>query len=86
MMALLALTYILPNLLYVAPETILSYVVVPIGKSVYTKVKNYIFQKEDTSEHDEFFNKLKTNNLRIYEVISFEGASGNVDRKYILMT
>lgn len=83
-MAQLVLTYIVPNLLYVAPETLWSYVVVPIGRRMYSKVKNYIFKKEEPSEHDEFFNKLKTNNLRIYEVISFEEESGNVDKKYII--
>lgn len=87
-MTSIVLRYMLPNLIYMAPETIWSYIVVPIGKRLYNKVSSYVFKEYEPKtklEHEEFLKMVQHENVRVYEIITFTNEVGQLERKYILM-
>lgn len=87
----MSLYYYLPAMLYYTPSAVWQYVVLPIGKgvlgTVYNKVNAYMYPAEarDAALQEEFVEHLRSNNVRIYEVVGQTTDHNGVKTRYLIL-
>ena len=87
----MSLYYYLPAMLYYTPSAVWQYIVLPIGKGVigkvYNKVNAYMYPAEarDAALQEEFIEHLRSNNVRIYEVVGQTTDHNGVKTRYLIL-